>query len=180
MAKHTQSTGTTTTSNKSGKEPAPGARGGKRLVIATNRDAGFRYFIEERIEAGMMLIGSEIKSIRARLVSLNGGFIEAREGEMWLLNVQIAEYKMASKFGHEPKRPRKLLLRKREIARLADQVRIKGYTIVPLQLYISDGRAKIEIGLAKGKQQHDKRDAEADRDADRSLKRMIKNNRYED
>jgi SsrA-binding protein len=142
-------------------------------VITTNRKARHDYFIEDTLEAGLVLTGSEIKSIRAGHVNLREAYVAPRYGEMWLLNMHISSYDRAGYFGHEPLRPRKLLLRRREIDRWADKVQTRGYTIVPLRLYLRHGRAKIEIGLARGKRQYDKRRAIADRDAQRRIDREL-------
>ncbi|MBE7512715.1 MAG: SsrA-binding protein SmpB [Anaerolineales bacterium] len=149
-------------------------------TVATNRKAGFNYFLEDRLEAGLVLIGSEIKAIRAHKVNLSEGFIEERGGELWLMDVHISEYKEAAQFGHKPTRPRKLLLKKKEINRLMGRVREKGYTIIPTVMYLKNGRAKVEIALAKGKKQYDKRDSIAERETGRVLKRALKEGRYED
>lgn len=153
---------------------------GEREVIATNRKARHDYTLEDTFEAGLVLIGSEIKSVRNRQVQLVDGYVEERGGELWLLNVHIAEYKEASRFGHEAKRPRKLLLHRKEINRLISRVREKGYTIVPTQVYLKNGKAKVEIALARGKKQYDKRESIADREAVRSLRRAVKERRYEE
>lgn len=150
-----------------------------RDVVATNREARHDYILEDAFEAGLVLIGSEIKSIREHKVNLKDGYVEVRGGELWLLNVHINEYTEASHFGHEAKRPRKLLMHKREIVRLVAKVRERGYTIVPTQMYLKNGRAKVEIALGKGKKQFDKRAAIAERDADRDLRRAIKERNYE-
>ncbi len=151
----------------------------ERQVIATNRKAHHNYTLEDTVEAGLVLVGSEIKSIREHRVNLSEGYVEERGGEMWLMDVHIAEYKEASHFGHKPTRPRKLLLHRKEINRLATRVRERGYTIVPTLLYLKNGRAKVEIALARGKQQHDKRDAIADRETDRNLRRALKEQRFD-
>lgn len=153
---------------------------GEREVIATNRKARHDYILEDTFEAGLVLIGSEIKSVRNRQVQLVDGYVEERGGELWLLNVHIAEYKEASRFGHEAKRPRKLLLHRKEINRLISRVREKGYTIVPTQVYLKNGKAKVEIALARGKKQYDKRESIADREAARNLRRAVKERRYEE
>ena len=121
-----------------------------------------------------MLLGSEIKSIRAGRVSLQEGFVLFEEGEAWLVNVHIAQYDAASRQNHEPKRRRKLLLHRREIDRLHGRTREKGYTVIPTKLYLKDGRAKVEIALARGKRQYDKRQAIAKRDSKRQVERAIK------
>ena len=141
-------------------------------VVATNRKAGFEYFLMERFEAGLSLQGSEIKSIRAGQMSLAESFIEVEEGkEAWLIEAHIAPYEQANRFNHDPKRRRRLLLHKKEIRKMWNEVRQKGVTIVPLKVYIKNGRAKIEIALAKGKKLHDKRDTIAKRDQERESAR---------
>ena len=143
-------------------------------VIATNRKAGRDFHLEDRHEAGLVLMGTEIKSIRAGRVNLSDGYVQPRDGELWLLNVHIAPYDPAGRYGHEPLRPRKLLLRRREIDRLTSRVRERGYTIVPTRLYLKGGRAKVEIALARGKRKYDKREAIAKRDAQRDIDRALK------
>jgi SsrA-binding protein len=145
-----------------------------RKAIATNRKAYHDYFIEETYEAGMVLTGSEIKSIRAGRVNLRDGYVQVRNGEIWLLNIHIAPYKQASLQNHEPRRDRKLLMHRQEISRLQGKVQEKGYTIVPLRLYLRDSWAKVEIALVRGKKLYDKRRAIAKRDADREMQRAIK------
>jgi len=143
-------------------------------VVATNRKAAHNYHLEERYEAGLVLTGTEIKSIRAGRVSLREGYVQPRGGELWLLNVHIAPYDPAGRRGHEPRRPRKLLLHRREINRLISHIQERGYTIVPLRLYLKGGRAKVEIALARGKRKYDKRQAIAKRDAQREIERVLK------
>lgn len=140
-------------------------------IVATNRKAGFEYFLLEQFEAGLSLQGSEIKSIRAGQVSLTEAYIETDGRDAWLVECHIAPYEQANRFNHDPKRRRRLLLHKREIRELWDSVRQKGVTIVPTKIYLKEGRAKIEIALAKGKKLHDKRDAIAQRDQEREMKR---------
>lgn len=142
-------------------------------VISTNRKARHDYFLEDTFEAGLSLRGSEIKSIRAGQVSLKESHIEVDGSEAWLVNAHIAPYESAGQFNHEPRRRRRLLLHKREIHRLFDRVRQKGYTIVPLRLYIKRGKAKLEIALAKGKRQYDKRKEITKRDAARDVEREL-------
>jgi SsrA-binding protein len=142
-------------------------------TIATNRRAYHDYFIEETYDAGIALTGSEIKSIRAGRVSLRESYAQIKEGEVWLLDCHIAPYEHAHRGGHDPKRPRKLLLRRREIARLAGKVRRKGYTLVPLRLYLKGKWAKVEIALARGKKLHDKRRAIREREARREMERAL-------
>jgi len=147
-------------------------------VVATNRKAFHEYFISDTFEAGVALVGSEIKSIRAGRVSLQDGYVSFEKGEAWLVNVHIAQYDPASRQNHDPKRRRKLLLHRREIDRLAGKVQEKGFTVIPTRLYLKDGRAKVEIGLAKGKRLYDKREAIAKRDSQRQVDRALKE-RYE-
>jgi len=147
-------------------------------VIATNRKAFHEYQFHDTFEAGLVLQGSEIKSIRAGRVSLQEGFVLFEEGEAWLMNVHIAPYDPASRQNHEPKRKRKLLLHRREIERLQGRAQEKGFTVIPTKLYLKDGRAKVEIGLARGKKLYDKREAIAKRDSKRQVERALKE-RYE-
>ncbi|MGH2523867.1 MAG: SsrA-binding protein SmpB [Anaerolineales bacterium] len=143
-------------------------------VIAHNRKAAHDYFLEDRFEAGLALVGSEIKSIRAGHVQLREAYVQAENGQAYLLNAHIAAYDPAASQNHDPLRPRKLLLHKKEIAKLVEKVQQKGYTIVPLKLYLSKGRAKVEIALAKGKRQYDKRQAIAERDSRREIERALR------
>ena len=140
-------------------------------VVANNRKAGFEYFLLEFYEAGIALRGSEIKSIRAGQMSIAEAYVEVDGRDAWLLEAHIAPYEQASRFNHEPKRRRRLLLHKRQIRELWDAVRQKGVTIVPTKVYLKDGRAKVEIALAKGKRLHDKREAIAKRDQERERNR---------
>ena len=143
-------------------------------VVATNRKAFHEYFISDTFEAGIALLGTEIKSVRAGRVSLQDGYVSFEQGEAWLLNVHIAQYDPASRQNHDPRRRRKLLLHRREIDRLAAKVQEKGFTVIPTRLYLKDGRAKVEIGLAKGKRLYDKRETIAKRDSQRQIDRAIK------
>jgi SsrA-binding protein len=141
-------------------------------IVANNRKASFEYFLMEKFEAGLALQGTEIKSIRAGQVSIQEAYIDVRDGrEAWLIESHIAPYEQASRFNHEPKRKRKLLLHKKEIAELWNNVRIKGMTVVPIRMYLKDGRAKLEIALAKGKKAYDKRATIAKRDEARDNER---------
>ena len=140
-------------------------------VVATNRKAGFEYFLLERFEAGLSLQGSEIKSIRAGQVSLAEAYVRVDDHEAWLVEAHIAPYEQANRFNHDPKRPRRLLLHQKEIRELWEAIRQKGMTIVPIRIYLKAGRAKLEIAIAKGKKMHDKRQAIAKRDLDRELSR---------
>src|SRR5919204_1339725 len=138
-------------------------------VVATNRKASFEYFLLERFEAGLALQGSEIKSIRAGQISIQESYVDIENGEQaWLVESHIAPYEQANRFNHDPKRKRKLLLHKKQIRELWNNVRMKGMTIVPTRVYLKNGRAKIEIALAKGKKAYDKRAAIAKRDESRS------------
>jgi SsrA-binding protein len=143
-------------------------------VIATNRKARHEYQFHDSYEAGLVLKGSEIKSIRAGRVNLQQGFVAFENGEAWLVDVHIAPYDPASREGHEPRRRRKLLLHRREIDRLHGQWQQKGYTVIPTKLYLKDGRAKVEIALARGKKMYDKRQTIAERDSERQMERALK------
>jgi len=143
----------------------------KVKVVATNRKAGFEYFLYDRFEAGMALQGSEIKSIRAGQISLAEAYVRVDEDQAWLIEAHIAPYVQANRFNHDPKRPRRLLLHHKEIREMWDAVRLKGVTIVPIRVYLKDGRAKLEIAIAKGKKLHDKREAIERRDVEREMQR---------
>ena len=146
-------------------------------IVAQNKKATHEYFIEDRFEAGLALMGSEIKSIRAGRVQLREAYVRAENGQVYLLNAHIATYDPASRQNHEPLRPRRLLLHKKEIAKLSEKVQQKGYTIVPLKMYLTKGRAKVEIALGKGKKLYDKRDTIAKRDSQREIERAMKERR---
>ncbi|HET6845191.1 MAG TPA: SsrA-binding protein SmpB [Anaerolineales bacterium] len=144
-------------------------------VVATNRKAGFQFFLLDRFEAGLALMGSEIKSIRMGQISLAEAYVEVQDGrEAWLLDAHVAPYAQASRFNHEPRRKRRLLLHKRQIRELWNAVRIKGMTIVPTRVYIKNGRAKVEIALARGKKAYDKRAVIAKRDQAREHDRATR------
>jgi SsrA-binding protein len=143
-------------------------------TVATNRKARHDYTIEDTIEAGIVLVGSEIKSIRDGRVNLRDGYASIENGEVWLHNTHIAPYNPASRFGHEPRRRRKLLLHKRQIARLFSRMQEKGYTLVPLRIYLINNRAKVELALARGKRQYDKRAALAKREDQRRTERALR------
>jgi len=140
-------------------------------VIATNCKAYHDYFIEETLEAGLVLTGTEIKSVRGGRVNLRDSYVRIERGEAWLLNVHIAPYEQGSRYNVNPTRDRKLLLHRVEILRLQGKAQAKGMTIVPLRVYIRGNRAKVELALAKGKRQYDKREAIAQRDAEREMER---------
>jgi SsrA-binding protein len=143
-------------------------------VIAVNRRASHDYFIDDRIEAGLVLTGTEIKSIREGRVNLREGYARIQDGEGWLVNVHIAPYEQGNRYNHDPRRERKLLLHRDEISNLIGRVRQRGYTLVPMQLYLKHGRAKVELGLARGKREFDKRDAIAKREAQREIERHVR------
>jgi SsrA-binding protein len=146
-------------------------------IVTKNRKASHDYHLERTYQAGIVLQGSEIKSIRANNINLREGFVQPRDGELWLVGVHISPYEQGRIFGHsDPVRPRKLLLHKKEIAQILDQSRERGYTIIPTMVYLERGRAKVEIALAKGKKLYDKRDALAKRDSDREIRRALKEN----
>ena len=142
-------------------------------TVATNRKARHEYFILETHEAGIALQGSEIKSIRAGQISLGEAYIRIDGHEAWLEDAHIAPYEQANRFNHDPRRPRKLLLHQSEIHRLWNEVRQKGVTIIPLSVYLKEGRAKVEIAVAKGKKLYDKRADLAKRDAMREIERQM-------
>jgi SsrA-binding protein len=143
-------------------------------TIAENRRARHDYQLLERVEAGLVLTGTEVKSLRDGRVTLANAFADIRDGEAWLHGVEIATYHHGNRANHEPTRPRKLLLHRREIDSLYGKVREKGLTIVPTRLYFKDGRVKVELAVARGKEQRDKRRAVADRDAKRQMERALK------
>src|SRR5579864_1938577 len=143
-------------------------------VITVNRAAYHDYFVERTIEAGISLVGTEIKSIREGRVNLRGAYAIARNGELWLENAHIAAYEHGNRYNHEPLRNRKLLLHKREIEQLQEKVATKGLTLIPLKLYLKRGRAKIELGLCRGKKLYDKREAIAERDSKREIERVFR------
>ncbi len=144
-------------------------------VLATNRKARFEYFLLDHYEAGLVLRGSEIKSIRARHISIAEAYVRIIDDEAWLIDAHIAPYDQASHFNHDPRRPRKLLLHRKELGRLVKAVQSKGVTIIPTKVYLKNGRAKIEIALAKGKKRYDKRQVIAKRDVERELQRQLQN-----
>jgi SsrA-binding protein len=151
-----------------------------RRPVAQNRKAFHNYHIEERFEAGLVLTGTEVKSLREGRASLAEAHAGEIEGELWLFNVHIPEYRAGNRFNHEPKRPRKLLLHRREMAKLLGAVQKQGYTIVPLQIYFNArGIAKVELGLAKGKKTYDKRAAIKDRDWQRQKERLFRRDKGE-
>ncbi len=142
-------------------------------VIARNKKASHLYFLEDRFEAGVVLRGTEIKSIRAGKVSIKDSFVRIRNNEAFIINMHVAKYAQGSQFNHDETRERKLLLHKREIERLAGKVQKENYPLVPTQIYIQRGRCKIEIALAKGKKLHDKRQSLKDKDMKRRLEKEL-------
>jgi len=150
------------------------ARPEQRRPIATNRRARFEYEVLERVEAGMVLLGPEVKSLRAGKASLADAYALIRRGEIWLQNLHIAPYDAASRENPDSKRERKLLLHRAEIARLEGKVKERGLTLIPLSLYFKDGRAKVELGLCRGKRAHDKRESIRKRESDRELARALR------
>ena len=143
-------------------------------VIAVNRQAYHDYFVERTIEAGISLVGTEVKSIREGRVNLRGSYAIARNGELWLENAHIAVYEHGNRYNHDPMRNRKLLLHRREIEQLQAKVATKGLTLIPLKLYLKGGKVKIELGLCRGKKLYDKREAIAEREVKREIERVIR------
>ena len=150
-------------------------QGNGQKVVTTNRKAFHDYFVEEEIEAGIQLLGSEIKSIRAGRVNLRDAYARIEGGELWLVGGHISPYEQAGAYNnHEPDRPRKLLVHRKEIDYLQQKQEAAGYTLVPVRLKLKRGKAKVDIGIAKGKRQHDKRQTLAERDAKRQIERALK------
>jgi SsrA-binding protein len=145
-----------------------------RHLVASNRRARHDYFIDATYEAGVVLSGTEVKSLRAGRATLSDGYATVRDGELWLHNVHIPEYTEGTWTNHQPRRVRKLLLHRREIGEIVKATQQKGMTLVPLALYFKDGYAKVEIGLARGKRQYDKRQSLAARDARRETDRAVR------
>jgi SsrA-binding protein len=147
----------------------------KNQIAAENRKARFNYAIDETFEAGVALTGSEVKSLRSGKASIAEAYAATRDGELWLMNSNITEYKQAGRFNHAPKRPRKLLLHRRQINKLMGAIEREGMTVVPLKIYFNEkGRAKVEIALAKGKKLYDKRATEKKRDWARERGRLMR------
>ncbi|MCA9945632.1 MAG: SsrA-binding protein SmpB [Ardenticatenaceae bacterium] len=145
-----------------------------KKVISKNRKARHEYELLEIFEAGLVLTGTEIKSVRANRVSLARSYVQPRDGELWLVGANIAEYEHGNQQNHEPARPRKLLLHRREINKILDELAQKGLTAVPTMLYLKNGRAKLEFALARGKKLHDKRQTVAKRDSQRQVERALR------
>jgi SsrA-binding protein len=147
----------------------------KIKVVAENRKARFNYAIEDTFEAGIMLTGTEVKSVRNGKATIAESYADSKDGEIWLVNANIPEYLQANQFNHAPRRPRKLLLHKRQIGKLIGAIEREGMTLIPLKLYFNErGRAKLELALAKGKKLHDKRASEKDRDWSREKGRLLR------
>jgi SsrA-binding protein len=143
-------------------------------VVYNNKRANFDYELQERYEAGIVLTGTEIKSIRAHKVSLQKSFVQPRGDELWLMEANIAQYDHGNIHNHDPERPRKLLLHRREINKILSALAQKGLTLVPTRLYLKDGRAKVEVALARGKRKYDKRADLAKHDSDRQIERALR------
>ena len=146
-----------------------------RKVITYNRKASHDYFLEERFEAGLVLQGTEIKAIRKGHAQLKDAYISFKDGEAYIKMMHVPPYEFGNRFNHDDTRDRKLLLHKSEIQKLTQKVKLKGYTVVPTSLYLEKGMAKLEIALAKGKDLHDKRNAEKEKDAKREIEKALKN-----
>jgi SsrA-binding protein len=161
---------------KQAKAPAPKTeqRENAFKVISVNRQAYHDYTVEQTIEAGISLVGTEIKSIREGKVNLRSSYALIRKDEVWLENAHIAVYDFGNRYNHEPLRRRKLLLHRREIQQLEHRVATKGLTLIPLRLYLKGGRAKLELGLCRGKKLYDKREAIAERDVKREMERIVR------
>ena len=143
-------------------------------TIAQNRKAFHDYFVEERIECGIVLFGTEVKSIRQGRINLKESWAQIRKGEIWVEGMHISPYEQGNIFNKDPMRPRKLLLHRGEIRKLEGQVMRQGYTLIPLEMYLLNGRVKLLLGLCKGKQLHDKRDSMAQRDSEREIQRALR------
>jgi SsrA-binding protein len=143
-------------------------------TLVTNRQAFHDYNVVESVEAGLALVGTEVKSIRAGNVNLRDAFARAQDGEIWLWNAHIAPFEQGNRWNHEPRRPRRLLLHTREIGRLSSKAKESGFTLVPLRLYDRGGKLKLELALARGKKQYDKRAAIAERETKREIERAVK------
>jgi SsrA-binding protein len=144
-------------------------------LVANNKKAYYDYFIEEKIEAGLVLHGTEVKSLRQGKCSIKESYIQIQNGEVFAINMNITPYEKGNIFNKDPLRPKKLLLHKNEISKLSGQIATKGYTLVPLQVYFKQGKVKMEIGLARGKKNYDKRESIAKRDQERQAQKELKN-----
>lgn len=154
------------------KEKAAAAQSNK--TVSVNRQARHNYFIEETYEAGLVLVGSEVKSLRDGKANLKDSYARIQKGEAYLVNAHVSPYSGANQFNHEPTRTRKLLMHRREIERLTGKTKVRGLTLIPLRLYFKNGRAKVELGLARGKKLYDKRETLKRKEARREVERSIK------
>lgn len=145
-----------------------------RKIIATNKDARFRYFINELIEAGLVLVGTEVKALRNSKVNLSDAYVFVKDGQAWLQNMHIGEYSHGNRENHVPLRDRKLLLHRKQIDKLASCVNEQGMSVIPTEMYFLNGRAKVELGIGKGKKAHDKRDSIKEKEAKREMDRIRK------
>lgn len=159
------------------KSSQKGSASSGNKVLVRHRKARREYEIHETLEAGISLVGSEVKSLRESHGSIGEAYIDIRRGEAWLVGATIKEYAWANQFNHEPDRDRRLLLHKREIGRLAIKVQQRGFTLIPLSVYLKNGRIKVELGLATGKKLYEKRDATREADAKREIERAMKGQR---
>lgn len=151
-----------------------GAAGAGEQIICVNRQARHNYFIDETYEAGLVLLGSEVKSLREGKANLKDSYARIQKGEAFLINAHISPYPGANRFNHDPTRPRKLLLHAREIERLTGKTKERGLTLIPLKMYFKNGRAKVELGLARGKKLYDKRETLRRKQAEREVERTLK------
>jgi len=164
--------------NKPPKKPETKAKTFAERLVAENRKLRYDYFVQEEIEAGIVLTGTEVKSLRKGRASIVDAYAGDIKGELWVMNVNIPEYEAGNRFNHEPKRPRKLLLHKKQVNKLMGQVKIKGLTLAPLKIYFNQrGMVKVLLALAKGKKEYEKRDATRDREWKREQSALLKNNR---
>jgi SsrA-binding protein len=159
--------------SKSTKKKGPASSDPNEKLITQNRKARHKYTILDTLECGLALVGSEVKSLRNGSVSLDEAYAKVKDGEVWLIGCDIAEYIEASHFNHQPRRPRKILMHQREIKRFAHRAFEKGLTLVPLEMHFKRGRAKIVLGICRGKQQHDKREAMKKSQAQRDMARQL-------
>ncbi len=157
---------------KPSKDEADGIR-----VVCRNRRAFHDYTVQEVLECGLVLTGTEVKSLRERSASLEDAYAKVEGGEVWLIGSDIPEYSLGNRMNHKPKRPRKLLLHRREIAKFAGKAEQRGFTLVPLRIYFKNGRAKVELAVARGKQLHDKREAQKKADAEREIRKVLTDRR---
>jgi len=145
-----------------------------KKVLARNKKAYHDYFVEDTIEAGVVLVGSEVKSLREAKLVISDAYVMVKTGEAWLLNMQVAEYPWANRWNHEPKRDRKLLMSKRQIEKMGESIIRSGYTALPLEVYLKKGRVKVLVGICRGKKQHDKRQDQKNKDAKREIESAMR------